>query len=370
MQTTQLSLADQNILIVDDNPNNLLLIQLILEENKVKQIYKALSAQEAFEALESHDIDAILLDVLMPDINGIQVCKIIRDNPRYNNIPIIMVTAVDDDTTFKESFNAGADDFVPKPINDVVLVSRLKSQLEKHQMRKTLIEQSRFSAMDEIISMLAHQWRQPLSIINTISNTVRTKVQLGSLEETDIEVAFDKIENNTEALSRMIDSFKGSFSSSESKSCTNIATTINEVSILHEAQIKELNIELIQEITPLAPCMLRSQSLIQVMAHLLQNYFDSFECFHTIRPTIFIKLKEFNESIVLTITDNGNGIKDEDRPYIFEPYFSTKNEKNGKGLGLYFAKQLATKQLEGSLKISSQLGSTQAKVTIKKGDLC
>lgn len=370
MQKTQISLSDQHILIVDDNPSNILLIELILKENNVEHIYKALSSKEAFKILKTQAIDAILLDVMLPDINGIQACKIIRENPDYDTVPIIMVTAVDDNSTFRESFNAGADDFVPKPVNDVILLSRLKSQLEKQQIHKTLVEQSRFSAMDEVISMLAHQWRQPLSIINAIANTVRTKVQIGSIKGSEITAAFDKIENNTEELSEMINSFKTSFSSLESKSCTDIATTIHEVCKLHQEKIRGLQIELIQDINGFSPCMLIRQSLIQVTAHLLQNCFDSFERFEIKRPMIYIKLKEQKERLVLTISDNGNGIKEEDKPYIFEPYFSTKMEKNGKGLGLYFAKQLATKQLEGSLEITSELGATQAKVTIKKGELC
>ena len=370
MMSTQLSLADQHILIVDDNPNNLLLIELILQEHNVQHIYKALSAKEAFEILEKHPIDAMLMDVMMPDINGIEACKIIRDNRRYDTIPIIMVTAVDDNKTFKESFEVGADDFVPKPINDVILLSRLRSQLEKHQMHKTLIEQSRFSAMDEVISMLAHQWRQPLSVINAITNTVRTKIQLESISSSEVEKAFNKIEANTDELSQMINSFKTSFTSSHSKSCTDISYTINEVCELHKVRIGELHINVVKDIDKIPSSILARQALIQVTAHLLKNCFDSFQRQQVESPTIYLSLKQRGENVLLTIEDNGQGISEKDMPFIYEPYFSTKIEKNGKGLGLYFAKQLASKQLLGSLQISSQSGKTEAIVTIKMGELC
>lgn len=370
MMSTQLSLSEQHILIVDDNPNNLLLIELILQEHQVKYIYKALSAKQAFEILEIHPIDAILMDVMMPEINGIEACRIIRENRHYDTIPIIMVTAVDDNDTFKESFEVGADDFVPKPINDVILLSRLRSQLEKHQMHKTLIEQSRFSAMDEVISMLAHQWRQPLSVINAITNTVRTKMQLESINSSEIEKAFNKIETNTEELSQMINSFKTSFTSSHSKSCTDISYTINEVCELNKDQITRLNINVVKDIDNIASSILARQSLIQVTAHLLKNCFDSFKRYEVEKPTIYLSLKERGDNAILTIEDNGHGISEEDMPYIFEPYFSTKIEKNGKGLGLYFAKQLAIKQLAGSLQITSVPEKTQVTVTIKIGDLC
>ena len=345
-------------------------MELILQDNHVRYIYKALTAQQAFDILKIHPIDAILLDVMMPDIDGIQACKTIRENKSYDTIPIIMVTAVDDNDTFKESFEVGADDFVPKPINDVVLLSRLRSQLEKHQMHKTLIEQSRFSAMDEIISMLAHQWRQPLSIINTITNTVRTKIMLQGIQPTDLENYFNKIEANTEALSQMINSFKTSFSASHSVSCTDISYTINEVCELNKKSIDDLGIKMVLEIDSLDSMMLAKQSLIQVISHLLKNCFDSFSRTSVDNPTIEISLKKNAETMTLTINDNGEGISENDMKHIYEPYFSTKREKNGKGLGLYFAKQLAIKQLDGSLVIHSKPGETLAVVSIKSGDLC
>lgn len=370
MISTQLSLEDQHILIVDDNSNNLLLIQLILQEHNVKNIYKALCVKEAFEIIKNNSIDAILMDVMMPDVNGIQACKILKNNPKYSNIPLIMVTATDDNETFKESFAVGADDFIPKPINDVVLLSRLRSQLDRYQMYKTLVEQSRFSAMDEVISMLAHQWRQPLSVINAITNTLRTKIELDAIKPSELEVGFDKIEMNTDELSEMINTFKNSFSSSQEDTCTDIPYTLDEVCELHKIKIKELGITVNKEIQTITPVLLARHSLIQSIAHLLKNCFDSFERDPIDKPTITLSLKEENGKARIIIEDNGAGISKENMPHIYEPYFSTKIEKNGKGLGLYFAKQLATVQLNGSLHIVSKPGKTQASITITMGSLC
>lgn len=370
MLAMKISLEDQHILLVDDNPSNLLLIELLLQENHIHHIHKATSAKEAFKILETEPINAVLMDVMMPEINGIEACKIIRQNRRYDAIPIIMVTAIDDNETFKESFHVGADDFIPKPINDVVLMSRLKSQLEKNQMHQTLIEQSRFSAMDEVISMLAHQWRQPLGVVNAIANNVRTQIELGGIDKKNIFNAFDKIEKNLDELSRMINDFKNSFTSKQKKECTNLSHTISEVLKLHETTIKKLHIDVTTDININTNYTLPKQAVIQVLAHIIKNCFDSFKRSKVDKPAIHIALHKIQGKAALTITDNGEGISEANLPFIFEPYFSTKDEKNGKGLGLYFAKQLAEKQLLGDLLVNSENNKTKATVIISLDQSC
>ena len=148
--------SDFNVLIVDDTSSNILLLEVILDSYNFNHLYKANTALEAYDILENHNVDAILLEVMMPDIDGIQACATIRSNPEYDLIPIIMVTANDDPKTLKKSFDAGSNDFLGKPINKEALIIRLNAQLQKRSLLQGLIEQSRFTAMDEIISMLAH----------------------------------------------------------------------------------------------------------------------------------------------------------------------------------------------------------------------
>jgi signal transduction histidine kinase len=293
-----------------------------------------------------------------------------RQNKLYDNIPIIMVTAIGDNETFKESFNAGADDFVPKPINDVVLISRLTSQLEKHHMYQTLLEQSRFSAMDEVISMLAHQWRQPLGVINALTNNIRTKMELDSFKKSDITESFDKIESNLEQLSKMINDFKNSFSSIQTKECTSLVLTIDEVLELHQDKIANLHIKVNKKVEAIDSFLLAKQAIIQALAHLLKNCFDSFERCKVENPTIEISLKKVNNKVLLAMSDNGEGISEVNLPFIFEPYFTTKTERNGKGLGLYSAKQLVENQLMGELTLNSHNQKTAAEITITLDNLC
>ncbi len=367
---TNFALSDQHILIVDDNSSNRLIIEMILHEHGLKNTYKAASVLEAYSYLENSPIDAILLDVMMPDIGGIQACKTIRSQSIYDTIPIIMVTANDDNETFRKSFKVGANDFISKPINDVVLLSRLASQLEKQQMHKTIISQSRFSAMGEVISMLAHQWRQPLGVINAISTNIRIKMELDIAKKTDIRHAFDDIEQNLDQLSLLITNFKSSFGSTQKNSCTDITNTIHDVLRLHKQHIQELDINLTTAIESVKPSNLAKQAIIQVLVHLLTNCFETFTQNSIENPSIHISLVSQDDFYKLIIKDNGAGISEKDLPFIFDPYFSAKSEKNGKGLGLYFAKQLTIQQLDGSLTITSNEEGVEASVLIKIGALC
>jgi two-component system, sensor histidine kinase and response regulator len=369
MVSSLVNLEEQHILAVDDNPNNLLLIELILQEHGINHIHKAVTAAQAYEQLSTHPIDAIFMDVMMPEVDGIEACKVIRSNKAYDNIPIIMVTEKDDNQTFKESFNAGADDFIPKPINDVILLARLRSQLEKYHMQKSLVGQSRFSAMDEIISILAHQWRQPLGVINSISNTIRTKMELETATNKDYTESFDQIEHYLGELSTMINSFKTSFGSNESVACIDIEKTIKDVVDFNYETLNSANIKVNLDTTHQLSRKISKQALVQVLAHLIHNSIN-FAKPKEENPTITISLTQEGAKTTIIIEDNGTGIDEETLPFIFDPYFSTKLEKNGKGLGLYFARQLVSQQLKGTLNISSENQSTKAVIEIEKLELC
>lgn len=370
MSHTKIALEEQHILAVDDNKQNLLLITLLLNEYGVHHIYEAHSAKEAYTILESHPIDAILMDVMMPEIDGIEATRAIRAVPHYDQIPIIMVTANNDNDTFKKSFEAGADDFLSKPINDVKLIARLTSQLQRRQLQQTLVQQSRYSAMDEMVSMLAHQWRQPLSLINTLSNTIRTRIQLESITQDEIDKSLENIEDHIGSLSTMIDNFKDHFTATESSECTDIQELIQQVLSLRKEVITKLHIKVIVDIPQIAYVVLKRQALIQVLVNLLNNAIESLMQNPVNEPSITIKVEQNPSVTTLILTDNGQGISEADMPHIYEPYFSTKREKNGKGLGLYFSKQLANEQLQGNLEIFSSQGKTSCYVTIKNEKLC
>jgi len=124
-------IAQAKILIVDDEPINLQLLEELLDINEFKNVVPVNSAIKAYRVLEDNDIDLIILDLMMPEVDGLEACKVIRNNSQYAHIPIIIATAVLDLGIMETAFEAGADDYVRKPIvNDVELVLRIQKALK------------------------------------------------------------------------------------------------------------------------------------------------------------------------------------------------------------------------------------------------
>jgi DNA-binding response OmpR family regulator len=117
-----------NILVVDDEPSNFDVIETFLFEQDY-QLHYASSGKYALESLDSLQPDLILLDVMMPEIDGIEVCRRLKAMPQWANVPIIMVTALSSKEDLAKCLNAGADDFIGKPVNSFELRARVQSML-------------------------------------------------------------------------------------------------------------------------------------------------------------------------------------------------------------------------------------------------
>ena len=141
------SLTDATVLVVDDNDQNLELLQAYLDELGCA-ITTARDGVEAMEAVEAALPDLVLLDVMMPRMSGFQVCERLKSSPRTRDIPVIMVTALNEVGDVERAVEAGADDFLTKPVNRLELVTRVRSLLRvrrlKHQLDSTLDELRRY----------------------------------------------------------------------------------------------------------------------------------------------------------------------------------------------------------------------------------
>jgi len=108
----KVDLYAKNILIVDDNKSNVLLLNALLEDLGYVSIFSAFGAKEAYEIIENNSMDLLLLDVMMPEIDGLDACKYIRQELNHTHVPIIMVTADTSDKTIEKSFEVGASDYL------------------------------------------------------------------------------------------------------------------------------------------------------------------------------------------------------------------------------------------------------------------
>lgn len=158
-----------SILIIDDEPNNFDVIETLLSvgapgmpaESSQYQLHYAANGQEALATLDMFQPNLILLDVMMPDINGIEVCKRIKAMPKWQPVPIIMVTALTTKEDLAHCLQSGADDFISKPINGAELRGRVHSMLRiKHQYDDV---QALLKLREDMVRMLVHDLRNPLT---------------------------------------------------------------------------------------------------------------------------------------------------------------------------------------------------------------
>ena len=233
---------------------------------------------------------------------------------------------------------------------NATLEDRIKEEIKKNREKdKQLLYQSKLATMGEMISMIAHQWRQPLSAINAI--TISTKIKLFQ-REIDREFITKKMETilkYTDYLSHTIEDFRNFFKTTKEKKNVTYQKIIDSVLDIIEISLKNKNIELIKIIEFNKEICVFENELKQVILNLIRNAEDVLIERKIINPKIFISVFKKNDKILFQINDNAGGIDEKIMDKIFEPYFSTKDEKNGTGLGLYMSKIIVEEHLKGEI---------------------
>jgi len=223
-------------------------------------------------------------------------------------------------------------------------------ELEKKQ--KQLMEQARLAQMGEMVSMIAHQWRQPLCAISAGCVNLKLQNELGVLNnEITAEVA-DKIEGYTQHLSKTIDDFMNFFKPDKEQNFTTANKLIDETLNILEASIKNHHIKIIKEINCDDEFKTHVNELKQVLMDIIKNAKDALVEKEITEPEIKIKSYKEDNFIVIEINDNAGGIPEDIIDKVFDPYFSTKG-KNGTGIGLYMSKTIVEKHSDGELSVKN-----------------
>ncbi|MEW6252227.1 MAG: response regulator [Planctomycetota bacterium] len=131
------SVAGSKVLIVDDNPQILELLEAYLEPLQLR-VRLAADGEAALAAVENDEPDLILLDIMMPKRSGFEVCRLLKEDPRYRDIPIIMVTALNEVGDMERARECGGDDFLSKPVNKIELLARIQNLLKLRRLKRML----------------------------------------------------------------------------------------------------------------------------------------------------------------------------------------------------------------------------------------
>lgn len=191
--------GQKSILVVDDEANNFDVIEILLFREDYQLNY-AVSGHEALIQLEKNQPDVILLDVMMPDMDGIELCRRIRANPDWQHIPIIMVTALNSKEDLSQCLAAGADDFISKPVNGVEIRARIRSMLRIKQQYDDL--QALLEIREDMANMVVHDLRNPLASILLACSVMRVVKSPEKLFEkiNQIEIAGQRLQSMVDSL--------------------------------------------------------------------------------------------------------------------------------------------------------------------------
>jgi signal transduction histidine kinase len=220
------------------------------------------------------------------------------------------------------------------------------------EKNKLMFHQHKMAAMGEMIGNIAHQWRQPLSIITTAASGIKLKKELGIDDGNDVE-SLDTIVRSANYLSNTIDDFRYFFSSEKTKDTVNSEIVFNKVLSLLKPEYDVQNIKLIKNIDSFEVCIYQNE-LIQVLINILNNARDELVKIEDYEKRyILIDLHKDNENIIIKIKDNASGIPEDILNRIFEPYFTTKHKSQGTGIGLYMSKEIIVKHMKGDMMVEN-----------------
>jgi signal transduction histidine kinase len=226
---------------------------------------------------------------------------------------------------------------------------KTKELLEKEAI---LNQQAKMAAMGEMIENIAHQWRQPLSVISTISSSLKIKKEMNILDDKEFYEALQNINKTSEHLSNTIDDFRNFFSPNKEMNKFYISQLIKKSKDLIKSRFDKFNIKVIEHIDDIEILSYQNE-LFQVILNLFSNSIDVLSSSQIENKIIYIKIYHDENNLYIEFLDNGGGIKDEFINRVFEPYFTTKHKSQGTGIGLYMSLQIVTKHLNGEISVKN-----------------
>ncbi|NEO85774.1 MAG: response regulator [Spirulina sp. SIO3F2] len=384
-----------SILVVDDTTVNQVLLRALLEKEGF-QVEVADSASEAIAHVIKRAPDLVLLDVMMPEVNGFEACRQLQKLPTMRDVPIIFITALDDRQSKIKGLQTGAVDYITKPFARDEVLARINVHLNLRTARLQLLQEDKMAALGQLVAGLAHEINNPISFIHgNLQHTQDYTHNLMALIDAygaaypeppesvrqcaeDIDLAFLR-----EDLPQMMQSMTAG-----TKRIRDIVRALRLFARLEEADCKAIDlheslescllflnhrlvprkefpaIEIVRQYDvelPQVTCY--AGALNQALMNVIVNAIDALEDKIqeggelNFQPNLKITTHSISDSSVeISIADNGIGMSETVRSRVFEQFYTTKIMGRGAGLGLSVAQQIIEEQHKGKLLCSSTLG--------------
>lgn len=361
--STQVNPSDYTILVVDDVISNVLLLKVLLQKEKFNVI-TASNGRDAISMSEQSKPHLILLDVMMPEMDGFEVAAHLKANPETAGIPIIFLTALNSTADIVKGFQAGANDFITKPFNKEELMVRVSHQISLVAAKTIILQKTEelrltIVGRDKLYSVIAHDLRSPLASIKMVLNMLVMTLS----EETvgpEMYQMMQLANHNTEDLFSLLDNLLKWTKSQIGKLNVvyqdfEVEEIISGVLDIFNLVSASKNIQLVYH--PGDPIKVHAD--IDMMKTILRNFLSNAIKFSFENSQILIETKTEGDMAVVSVRDYGKGMSEEDKAHLLktETHFSRygTNNEEGSGLGLLLCQDFALKN-GGKLWFDSEEG--------------
>eukprot|EP01028_Stygiella_incarcerata_P012535 TRINITY_DN781_c0_g3_i1.p1 TRINITY_DN781_c0_g3~~TRINITY_DN781_c0_g3_i1.p1 ORF type:complete len:363 (-),score=-57.29 TRINITY_DN781_c0_g3_i1:521-1609(-) len=251
-----------------------------------------------------------------------------------------------------------------KNLNET-LSSKVAFGIEEGKRKdKAILEQSKMAKVGSMISMIAHQWRQPLSELSGVLMELETATRFKKVDEKHILNSIDRSNDMIEFMSNTIDDFRNFYKPDKKKEYFNISDACKKAINLVDATLHNLSIDLIFDIKKDKKIFGYPTEYSQVILNLISNAKDILVEKQIKDPKINLTITSRGMQSIVTIKDNAGGIGEENLDLIFDPYYSTKDSSKGTGLGLYISKLIIEKNMGGELSVQNDEEGAVFKVIV------
>lgn len=365
------------ILLVDDHLENIQLAMNMMKDEGYGMSF-AKSGEEALEMMKANGYDLILLDVVMPGIDGYETCRRLKADPHASKIPVIFVTIRDSEEELLKGFELGAVDYVTKPFRSAELLARVRAHLTIRCQQKTMeelvarfreqqeitVDQAKYAAIGDLLNNMAHQWRQPLTAVNLTLEGVLDDYRMGEVDEERVKGELGKTIRTVYELSQTITTMGTFISPDREKEPFSVRKEVE--STLEVFRIGDPNtVDLRLEVEKDAYITGYRKMFQKVLFSVLQNAREATDRAQVEAPEILVRILPWERGAKIVVEDNGGGIDPDALSRIFEPYYTSKFQSQGIGLSLYMSKIVMERQLNGS--IEAENGERGARFTLELG---
>ena len=238
-------------------------------------------------------------------------------------------------------------------LHDITDLENLEEQNRENQ--KLMHQQSKMLALGEMIGNIAHQWRQPLSVISTTATGIKVLKEFDTLTDEQLINSVDKIDSTAQQMSKTIDDFRDFLKGDNKTTVFNLTNEINKCLEIEDEIIKQNSIKIIKDLDETITLDNLPHGLSQSLVSIINNAKDvMLKTQDKDNRFLFIETKQQNNKIYITLKDSGGGIDEDIISKIFEPYFTTKHQSQGTGLGLHMTYQIITENMHGKIEVNNK----------------